>query len=86
MVVTPNPQSLAVILSDFWNDPTHVRPYTIPLLEFIAKQAGLQPVESRFDLADEPGPASNPAGTGNPPSVGLDPDNLPASLGRGSAR
>ncbi len=56
VVVTPNPQSLAVILSDFWNDPTHVRPYTIPLLEFIAKQAGLQPVESGFNLADEPGP------------------------------
>lgn len=56
VIVTPNPQCLAVILSDFWNDPTHVRPYTIPLLEFIARQAGLELVRSGSNPADEPGP------------------------------
>jgi SAM-dependent methyltransferase len=56
VVVTPNPQCLAIILSDFWNDPTHVRPYTIPLLEFLARQAGLEILTSGFNPIDEPGP------------------------------
>jgi SAM-dependent methyltransferase len=56
VVVTPNPQCLSIILSDFWNDPTHVRPYTIPLLEFLAKQAELEVIASGFNPLDEPGP------------------------------
>lgn len=55
IVVTPNPQCLAVILNDYWNDPTHVR-YTIPLLEFLARQVGLEIVTSGFNPTDEPGP------------------------------
>jgi hypothetical protein len=56
IVATPKPQCLSIILSDFWNDPTHVRPYTIPLLEFLAKQAGLEILTSGFNPIDEPGP------------------------------
>lgn len=56
IAVTPNPHCLAVMLSDFWNDPTHVRPYTIALLEFIANEAGLEIVESAANPLDVPGP------------------------------
>ncbi|HVL51776.1 MAG TPA: class I SAM-dependent methyltransferase [Actinomycetota bacterium] len=68
IVVTPNPRCLSVILSDFWNDPTHVRPYTIPLMEFLAKQAGLEPVTSGFNVTDEPGA---------PPQIRVPEMNLP---------
>ena len=67
IIVTPNPQCLSIILSDFWNDPTHVRPYTIPLLEFLARQAGLEVLTSGFNPIDEPGP---------PPEL-LVPDTMP---------
>jgi SAM-dependent methyltransferase len=56
VVVTPNPQCLAIILTDFWNDPTHVRPYTISLLEFLMKESGLEVVASGANPTDEPGP------------------------------
>lgn len=56
VIVTPNPQCLAILLSDFWNDPTHVRPYSIALLEFLAKEAGLELVESGPNPLDVPGP------------------------------
>ncbi|MEX2588156.1 MAG: class I SAM-dependent methyltransferase [Actinomycetota bacterium] len=68
VVVTPNPQCLAIILSDFWNDPTHVRPYTPALLEFLAKEAGLEVVESAPNPTDVPGP---------PPELRV-PDTLPS--------
>lgn len=55
VVVTPNPQCLAILLSDFWNDPTHVRPYTVDLLEFLAKEADLELVHSGPNPLDVPG-------------------------------
>lgn len=78
VAVTPNPACLAVILSDFWNDPTHVRPYTIPLLEFIAKQAGLEPVVSGFNTNDVPGAPPELRVSQSVPEWGaLEPPGLP---------
>ncbi len=56
VLVTPNPYCLAVMLSDFWSDPTHVRPYTTALLEFLVKQAGFVVIESGANPLDVPGP------------------------------
>lgn len=42
ILVTPNPASLEVISEVFWLDPTHVRPYPLPLLLRMVERAGLQ--------------------------------------------
>jgi hypothetical protein len=68
VLVTPNPACLAVMLQDFWSDPTHVRPYTLPLLEFLAEQAGLTVRATGTNPLDIPGP---------PPEL-LVPDELEA--------
>jgi O-antigen chain-terminating methyltransferase len=39
-VVTPNPRDLRVIGEMFWLDPTHVRPYPLPLLEAMLRATG----------------------------------------------
>ncbi len=52
-VNTPNPTSLEVIAETFWLDPTHVRPYPLPLLMQMFQRAGFQVIAS--------GHASTPA-------------------------
>lgn len=37
---TPNPENLAVSTSNFYLDPTHIRPIPPPLLHFMVEQAG----------------------------------------------
>lgn len=48
-VNTPNPASLEVISESFWLDPTHVRPYPLPLLEKMVQRAGLVCIARGFD-------------------------------------
>ncbi|GIL15164.1 MAG: hypothetical protein BroJett039_03370 [Chloroflexota bacterium] len=49
IVLTPNPVSLDVLSETFWLDPTHVRPYPRPLLERMARRAGLEILASGHD-------------------------------------
>ncbi|MFW6116359.1 MAG: class I SAM-dependent methyltransferase [bacterium] len=44
LVATPSPASLIVHLHEFWRDPTHVRLYTAPLLEFLLHRSGFEQV------------------------------------------
>lgn len=53
IVITPNPVSLDVISETFWLDPTHIRPYPLPLLERMIRRAGLDIISSGHD--DPPG-------------------------------
>jgi O-antigen chain-terminating methyltransferase len=41
-IVTPNPRDLHVITELFWLDPTHVRPYPLPLLDAMLRSAGFE--------------------------------------------
>lgn len=45
ILITPNPASLEVI-EYFWLDPTHVRPYPLPLLSSMAEDAGFLEIAS----------------------------------------
>jgi SAM-dependent methyltransferase len=56
VAVTPNPACYAVLSHDFWRDPTHVRFYDLPLLEFLCRQAGLEIESSGTNPANHPGP------------------------------
>lgn len=49
VVITPNPVSLDVISESFWLDPTHVRPYPLPLLERMMQRAGLEILDTGHD-------------------------------------
>lgn len=49
VVITPNPASLSVIGETFWLDPTHVRPYPLPLLERMMERAGLRVIARGHD-------------------------------------
>lgn len=40
VIVTPNPRDYHVISRDFWEDPTHVRPYTLSALNELVREAG----------------------------------------------
>jgi SAM-dependent methyltransferase len=42
LIITPNPQDLAVIAEMFWLDPSHVRPYPKPLLKTMLEAIGFQ--------------------------------------------
>ena len=53
---TPNPACYAVLTHDFWRDPTHVRFYDLPLLEFLCTKAGLEIEKSGLNPNNEPGP------------------------------
>src|SRR5438093_915736 len=46
VAATPNPACYPVLTHDFWRDPTHVRFYDVPLLEFLCRQAGLEVEDS----------------------------------------
>jgi SAM-dependent methyltransferase len=56
VAVTPNPACYAVLSHDFWRDPTHVRFYDLPLLEFLCRQAGLEVERTGTNPANHPGP------------------------------
>jgi SAM-dependent methyltransferase len=56
VAVTPNPACYAVLSHDFWRDPTHVRFYDTPLLEFFCRQAGLEVESSGTNPLNHPGP------------------------------
>ena len=56
VAVTPNPACYAVLSHDFWRDPTHVRFYDLPLLEFLCRQAGLEVESTGTNPANHPGP------------------------------
>jgi SAM-dependent methyltransferase len=56
VAVTPNPACYAVLTHDFWWDPTHVRFYDRPLVEFFCRQAGFEVESSGTNPANHPGP------------------------------
>src|SRR5437870_1646036 len=55
IAATPNPACYAVLTHDFWRDPTHVRFYDTPLLEFFCRQAGFEIVASGVNPKNFPG-------------------------------
>jgi hypothetical protein len=81
VAATPNPACFAVLSHDFWRDPTHVRFYDLPLLEFFCRQAGLEVEESGTNPRNHPGP---PPET-QTPEPAVDPD-LDAPLHAAAAR
>lgn len=56
IMVTPNPACYAALSHDFWRDPTHIRFYDLPLLEFLCLQAGLEIEKSGVNPSNAPGP------------------------------
>jgi 2-polyprenyl-3-methyl-5-hydroxy-6-metoxy-1,4-benzoquinol methylase len=52
LLVTPNPQDIAVISEIFWLDPTHVRPYPGPLLKRMLQSLGFRIDRERYFLGD----------------------------------
>jgi O-antigen chain-terminating methyltransferase len=48
---TPNPASFEVISEIFWLDPTHVRPYPLPLLANMLQRAGFEIIAQGHDNA-----------------------------------
>ncbi|HEV8650191.1 MAG TPA: class I SAM-dependent methyltransferase [Actinomycetes bacterium] len=56
IAATPNPACYAVLTHDFWRDPTHVRFYDGPLLEFFCRQAGFEVEEVGPNPHNHPGP------------------------------
>jgi SAM-dependent methyltransferase len=56
VAATPNPACYAVLTHDFWRDPTHVRFYDGPLLEFLCRQAGLEVERTGTNPHNHPGP------------------------------
>lgn len=55
VAVVPNPACYAVLTHDFWNDPTHIRFYDLPLIAFFCERGGLEVVEQRGNPLDHPG-------------------------------
>jgi SAM-dependent methyltransferase len=56
VAVVPNPACYAVLTHDYWRDPTHVRFYDVPLLEFLCSRAGLTVQQSGGNPRNTPGP------------------------------
>lgn len=52
LIVTPNPEDLAIISEIFWLDPTHVRPYPALQLRSMLQSAGFEVAEFRQFLGD----------------------------------
>ncbi len=40
VIATPNPADDDVLRRDFWDDPTHVRPYTLAALDELVRESG----------------------------------------------
>ncbi len=51
VVLTPNPRNINVITADFWDDPTHVRPYGAGALREMLLKAGYASVDIGEDRA-----------------------------------
>jgi 2-polyprenyl-3-methyl-5-hydroxy-6-metoxy-1,4-benzoquinol methylase len=49
-IVTPNARDLRIIGEIFWLDPTHVRPYPLPLLDAMLRSAGFHIVHKAQPL------------------------------------
>ena len=45
ILVTPNPRDFGVMGETFWLDPTHVRPYPVPLLAALVEATGLRVID-----------------------------------------
>jgi len=56
IVVTPNPACFANLSNDFWSDPTHVRLYTLDLLQFLLGETGFEVIDAGGNPLDVPGP------------------------------
>jgi len=56
VAATPNPASYPVLSHDFWRDPTHVRFYDLPLLDFLCRRAGMEVVGGGVNPCNAPGP------------------------------
>jgi SAM-dependent methyltransferase len=56
ILVTPNPACLAMLTADFWSDPTHVRPYTVELMQFLLEESGFDISDLGGNPNDVPGP------------------------------
>jgi SAM-dependent methyltransferase len=56
VMVTPNPACYAALSHDFWRDPTHIRFYDLPLLEFFCQRAGMVIEKSGVNPSNAPGP------------------------------
>jgi len=48
LIITPNVHTLEGT-ANFWNDPSHIRPYTIPCLEKLLTKAGFEIIEIGYD-------------------------------------
>jgi 2-polyprenyl-3-methyl-5-hydroxy-6-metoxy-1,4-benzoquinol methylase len=54
VIITPNPESIQVMGLIFWLDPTHVRPYPLPLLESMLEKSGFKIIDQgSFDSRDQ---------------------------------
>ena len=78
---TPNPACYAVLSHDFWRDPTHIRFYDLPLLEFLCAKAGLEVEKSGTNPNNHPGPPPETRSTDVVVDPGLD-DMINAAVTR----
>lgn len=46
-IITPNPASFQIISETFWLDPTHIRPYPLPLLEKMVQKNRFEVIDAR---------------------------------------
>jgi len=53
IIETPNPKNLRVGSTNFWLDPTHVRPYPPELLRFMVEFVGFGSTDTRFLRSNE---------------------------------
>jgi SAM-dependent methyltransferase len=56
VVTAPNPGCISTTLHEFWRDPTHVRMYDLPLVEFFLHQAGFEVTASGLNPKNWAGP------------------------------
>ncbi len=84
VAATPNPACFAVLSNDFWRDPTHIRFYDLPLLEFFCRQAGLEVERSGTNPRNHPGPPPETQAPETPVHPDLD-EALHAAAARGVA-
>lgn len=55
LVLTPNPRNIKTLAWTFWEDPTHVRPYSLPALSRLFDEAGFHAVALK-ELPEPSGP------------------------------
>jgi len=54
-LVVPNVSSLPVLAEEFWNDPSHVRPYGHELLAYLVTRHGLKVIDRGINPLDQGG-------------------------------